>query len=79
VDYPLDGFIEIAELSLQALPVRDTKPEVAGVGIERVRLARGERVLTFEQSRRALLKDLEAEAGSRGIGLPPAHAVMSSA
>jgi hypothetical protein len=70
--YPMaQGWVEVAEIVLE--------PDVSfafGIGLERVVLARGGRLPSWQESLANLLVRIEAEARESRQGLPPGHAMF---
>jgi hypothetical protein len=69
------GWIEIGEMALNVGPQADHPSMVWGFGLERLALAQGGEISTYEQSRLALLAALESEAGPDGE-LPAGHGAV---
>ena len=75
--YPPDGYIEIGEVSIELIGGAKGH-EGAALGLERLAMAEGHAIPSFEKSRVALLRAIEKEAARRGIDLPPAYKTFSS-
>lgn len=71
--HPVTGAIELGEITLRAGPRRDRVVEEGAFGLERLMMAQGKPVPSFDESRQALLAALAAEAKRRGVPLPDAH------
>ncbi|WP_269580691.1 hypothetical protein [Roseibium sp. Sym1] len=75
--YPLQGYLEIGEVSITPLDRRAVGFEVGGFGLERLVMAEGGVAADFEASRRALLRLIESEATASGQPLPEGHGLFS--
>ena len=62
--WPMDNSIELGEYVID-----DLKDEI-GLGYERILMAMGQKILSYQESRDLLLKELSTEAKERGIELP---------
>lgn len=70
--YPLAGYLELGEVTI---PTEGDGPgvEEGGLGVERVAMARGDIVDTYEEALVVLVMAMEAEAKAREIQLPEAY------
>ncbi|MEM7021827.1 MAG: hypothetical protein AAF637_04455 [Pseudomonadota bacterium] len=76
--YPLPENLELGEIVFATGPDAEVQVQEGGFGLERLLAARGDVILSFEESRLALLGALEAEAERRNIDLPPGYGVFSA-
>lgn len=75
--YPLDGYIEIAEITV---PPADAPRRRQGgsIGLERLAMAEGKPVPDYDESRLDLLRMIEEEAEREGKPLPPGVTAFAS-
>jgi hypothetical protein len=80
VAFAPEGFAEIALIGIGPGGGKLGASEVAGIGVERLAMAEGAAAPSFEQSRIALLRALEAEAKAKAQGktLPPGYAALAA-
>lgn len=75
--YPLDGYIEIAEITV---PPADAPRRRQGgsIGLERLAMAEGKPIPDYDESRLDLLRMIEEEARREGKPLPPGYTAFAS-
>jgi hypothetical protein len=77
LQYPPQGYIEIAEIEIAARGTKATS-QLAAIGLERLAMAEGRPAPDFEGSRRDLLKAIEQDAKRTGKPLPPGYQKFAS-
>ncbi|MEM7124325.1 MAG: twin-arginine translocation signal domain-containing protein [Pseudomonadota bacterium] len=68
--YPLPGYLELGEVSISQASSGGSHLVEGGIGVERVAMARGDVVDTYEEALIVLANEMEAEAQERGVPLP---------
>jgi hypothetical protein len=71
--YPLEAHLEIGEAMAWPLDSDPVRPEGGALGLERLAIAAGETVPSFEESRLSLLESLQQEAARDGKTLPAGY------
>ncbi len=78
LSYPLNGYLEIGEISITPLDRSAVSFEACGFGLERLVMAEGGAAPDFETSRQALLRLIEHEADRTGAALPKGYEIFSA-
>ncbi|MGI9535254.1 MAG: hypothetical protein ACR2NW_09920 [Thermodesulfobacteriota bacterium] len=76
-DYRSIQELEICEISLNVGPNEKKNTEFAAIGIERLKMAQGHNLISYEESKNQLISALENEANYRNIDLPKAHTTFN--
>ncbi len=79
LQYPLPGFIELAEVGIDADNAELLERESGGFGMERLLMAQGKAIDSFPVGQQKALEALKAEAVRRGVELPEAYKKISKA
>ena len=69
--------LEICEISLNVGPNEKMNTEFAAIGIERLKMAQGHSLFSYEESKNQLISALEDESKFRQIDLPKAHTTFT--
>ncbi|MGI9554247.1 MAG: hypothetical protein ACR2NC_04915 [Thermodesulfobacteriota bacterium] len=65
--------MELAEIMLNVGPNQENNTDYAGIGIERIRMAKGQKINSYQQSKNQLKLALEKESKIRNVPLPKAY------
>jgi len=71
--YPLNGYLELAEVGIDSERGKSVPAESGGFGLERVLMAQGKPIDSFAQSHQKALAAIRAESERRGIALPKGY------
>jgi hypothetical protein len=76
--YPLPGHDEIAEVVIDPGAGNSLHRQIGGFGIERLMLAQGMEIDSFDASRQKALAAIKAEARRRGVALPKGYQIIAN-
>jgi hypothetical protein len=79
LEYPLPRYLELGEVVIEPDLAKVQAHEVAGLGLERLLLAQGHAMESFDESLKEAEKALEAEALRRGVSLPAGYDKLRAA
>lgn len=79
LEYPLNGYLELAEVVIDGDASASIRRESGGFGLERVLMAQGKPIDGFPQSQQKALSAIKAESERRGLALPMAYQKIRNA